>query len=81
MSGTRPLREIEGLRFADEVAVDAGQAVEVRFLSQHPVSKLCNREVGAPPRSRGFSEPIGRIVGSCESRSASLKSSQPTMRL
>jgi hypothetical protein len=39
------------------------------------VSKVCEREVSAAPRSQTFSEPISRNVGSCESRSASLTSS------
>ena len=39
------------------------------------VSNVCNREVRAAPRSQIFSEPISRKVGSCESRSASLRSS------
>ena len=39
------------------------------------VSKLCNREVRATPRSHIFSELISRNVGSWESLSASLRSS------
>ena len=41
------------------------------------VSNDCTREVSAAPRSQVFSEPIRRNVGSCESRPASLTSSQP----
>ena len=52
-----------------------------RLLGQHVRLKALQAEVGAAPRSQNFSEPIGRNAGSCESRSASLTSSQPAMRL
>ena len=45
------------------------------------VSKVCNREVRAAPRSHIFSEPISRKVGSCDKRFASFMSSYPARRL
>ena len=45
------------------------------------VSKDCNREVNAAPRSQIFLEPMSRKVGSWERRSASLTSSYPAQRL
>jgi hypothetical protein len=76
-----PLRRIDGFDFTDEFAVDAGQIAEVLLFGQHLGLKGCKREVSAAPRSQIFSELIGRNVGSCESRSASLTSSYPAMRL
>src|ERR1019366_817557 len=45
------------------------------------VSKVCNRDVSAAPRSQIFSEPMSRNVGSCDNRSASFISSYPARRL
>ena len=45
------------------------------------VSNQCRREGNAAPRSQIFSEPIKRNVGSCDSRSASFRSSYPARRL
>jgi len=45
------------------------------------VSNQWRREGNAAPRSQIFSEPIRRKVGSCDSRSASFRSSYPAKRL
>ena len=45
------------------------------------VSKVCNRDGSAAPRSQIFSEPISRKVGSRESCLASFTSSYPARRL
>src|ERR1019366_9531290 len=45
------------------------------------VSNQWRREGNAAPRSQIFSEPINRNVGSCDSRSASFRSSYPAKRL
>src|ERR1017187_70223 len=66
-------------------------AISPRFITARPrrftacvstsVSNQCSRGGSAAPRSRIFSEPIKRKVGSWERRSASLRSSYPARRL
>ena len=75
------LRRIEGFRPPMSSRLMRVKPAKFCSSASISVSNVCKREVSAAPRSQVFSEPISRNVGSCESRSASLTSSYPAMRL